>query len=259
MHKYKTLDHKTKSIGMLSFEHENGSYHLPDTALVVGIDETGCENYADKNFPVFGLGGCAVLARDYFRLIEEPWSMIKDSYFSGRNTPLHAAELKNPSKDQLSALESFFTNSPIFRFATMSAISFENGSGTDNLHLLVQSVMHQVCEFASLTNPSEVVFVIEDSQRIGKATRSYFSAYQMSSDNGIIPRKVMYATKDVCLSLLEVADFVVHPAGAQVRNRIKGTFPKSGPIRKDFEIVFHKADRRLCSYQEMLIAQPTEI
>lgn len=243
---------------MLSIEHENGKYDLPDTALIVGIDETGCEDYKDDNFPVFGLGGCAVRAGDYFSFVDDPWSEIKDRYFAGKNTPLHATDINKPTKDQLSALEFFFTKSPVFRFATMSAISFDNGSGTDNLHLLVQSVMHQVCEFASIVKPTEVVFIVEDSQRIGKAMRSYFSAYQFGTDEGVIPSKVMYATKDKCMSLLEVADFVVHPAGTQVRNRIKGRFPKSGPIRKDFEIVFHKADRRLCSYQEMLSAQETE-
>lgn len=244
------------NIGALSFQHEKGIYSPPDDALVIGIDETGCEDYLDNNFPVFGIGGCAIRAGDYFRFVDDPWSAMKDSHFNGKNMPLHAADLKKPSKGQLQALEEFFTELPFFRFATMSAITFQNGSGADNLHLLVQSVIHQVCEFASITQPPEVVFVLEDSQRIGKAMRQYFSAYQMGTDEGVIPSKIMYTTKNMCMSLLEVADFVLHPAGAQVRNRIKGTLSKTRPIRKDFEIVFHKADRRLCNYQEMLSAQP---
>lgn len=246
------------STGILSFEHENGKIKPPDTALIVGIDETGCEDYRDNNYPVFGLGGCAVRAGDYFRYADDPWSEMKDKYFGGRATSLHAADIKNPTKNQLLALESFFTEQPIFRFATMSAVSFDNNSGTDNLHLLVQSVIQQVCEFVSLVRPSEVIFVIEDSQRIGKSMRSYFSAYNIGTEDGVIPSKIMYATKDVCMSLLEIADFVIQPAGAQVRNRIKGTFPKSSSIRKDFKIVFRNVDPRLCSYQEMLSAQRTE-
>lgn len=244
---------------MISFVFDNGEYNLPSTALLVGIDETGCEDYKDDNFPVFGLGGCAVFASDYYRFLGDPWSDMKERFFGGKNNPLHAAELRKPSKEQLSALESFFTESPIFRLATMSARRFENLSRTDNLHLLVQSVLHQVCEIATLLKPTEIVFVTEDSQRIGKAMRNYFRAYQLASVDGVIPCKVMYATKDICLPLLEVADFVIHPAGAQVRNRIKSNPSKRVATRKDFEIVFLKVDKRFCKYQEMLLAQPDEI
>jgi len=36
-------------------------------------------------------------------------------------------------------------------------------------------------------------------------------------------------------SMLEVADFVMQAAGAQVRNRLQGKFD----IRKDFDLIFH--------------------
>ena len=242
--------------GILSLVHENGIIDVPDDALVVGIDETGCEDYKDDNFPVFGIGGCAIVARDYFRFLENPWHEIKDNYFGGKQVALHASDLKNPSKEQLSALKDFFTKLPFFRFACMSANSFENQTEETNVHLLSKSVMDQVCEFVTLVQPSQIIFIIENSERIGKSLLMHFSAYRYSNGDIDFSPQVLMADKKTKATCVEVADFVVHPAGAQVRNRLKG-FPNSNNIvRKDFEIVFYEIDNKFSSYRELLSAKP---
>lgn len=244
------------SLGVLSIEHENGKMDIPDSALIVGIDETGCEDYKDKKFPVFGIGGCAVLARDYFRFLDEPWKMMKDNHFGGQENRLHASDLHKPTDKQLQALELFFTKIPFFRFATMSAHTFDNNSGETSIHLLVTSIMHQVCEFATLAQPSNIIFIVEHSERIGKEVMHYLSSYKFGNEDCEITPKVLYATKGDLVTCLEVADFVVHPAGAQVRNRINNKPNNRSPIRKDFEVVFNNIDERLSNYQEILAAQP---
>ena len=244
------------SKGVLSLVHEKGVMDIPDDALVVGLDETGCEDYKDSQFPLFGLGGCAVLARDYFKYLEDPWHYIKEKYFGGKEVKLHASDLKRPTHEQLSALKDFFTKLPFFRFACISANTFDNQSEETNVHLLSVSVMGQVCEFASLVHPSKIVFIVENSDRIGKDLLKHFSAYRYTNDDKDFAPKVLLATKNVRATCVEVADFVVHPAGAQMRNRLIG-FPNPRQIiRKDFEIVFHKVDSKLSSYKEILSAKP---
>lgn len=241
---------------VLSLVHEKGILDIPDDALVVGVDETGCEDYKDRKFPLFGLGGCAVLARDYFKYLEDHWHYIKTNYFGGKQVELHASDLKKPTPEQLSALEDFFTKLPFFRFACISSNTFDNQSEETNVHLISVSVISQVCEFASLVQPSQIVFIMENSDRIGKDLLKYFSAYRYTNGDKDFAPKVLMASKNVRATCVEVADFVVHPAGAQVRNRLTGFPNPMQIIRKDFEIVFHKVDRKLCSYKEILSAKP---
>lgn len=240
-------------------ENAEGITEVHGNTLIVAIDETGCEDYKDNNFPVFGIGGCAVLARDYAKLIDDPWRSLKATCFGGDDIALHAADLRFPTPDQLKALELFFTKLPFFRFASTSARTFDNGSELSNVNLLVMSVMHQVCDFVSWVRPSQVLFIFEHSQRIGREVYSVLKSYKMENDEYEIVPRVMYATKESRLSCLEVADFVVHPAGAQVRNRISASKNKKSNIRKDFEVVFNKTDPRFSSYQEMILTLPSNL
>jgi Protein of unknown function (DUF3800) len=64
--------------------------------LLFFIDETGHETFADKNYPVFGLGGCAINSSSAAAAIAEPWRAMKAAHFGGEDVPLHANELRNP-------------------------------------------------------------------------------------------------------------------------------------------------------------------
>jgi hypothetical protein len=68
--------------------------------LLFFIDETGHEAFADKNSPVFGLGGCAINSSSAAAVIAE-WRAMKAAHFGGEDIPLHANELRNPTTDQL--------------------------------------------------------------------------------------------------------------------------------------------------------------
>ena len=61
--------------------------------LLFFIDETGHETFADKNYPVFGLGGCAINSSSAAAVIAEPWRAMKAAHFGGEDIPLHANEL----------------------------------------------------------------------------------------------------------------------------------------------------------------------
>ena len=65
--------------------------------LLFFIDETGHETFADKNYPVFGLGGCAINSSSATAVIAEPWRAMKAAHFGGEDIPLHANEIRNPT------------------------------------------------------------------------------------------------------------------------------------------------------------------
>jgi len=89
--------------------------------LLFFIDETGHETFADKNYPVFGLGGCAINSSSAAAVIAERWRAMKAAHFGGEDVPLHANELRNPTTEQLDALSKFFREQQFARLAvTMS-------------------------------------------------------------------------------------------------------------------------------------------
>lgn len=245
--------------GILSLVHEKGILDVPDTALIVGVDDTGNESFSDKKHPVFGLGGCAVLAKDYFRFLDDPWRYMKEIYFDGAEQKMHASELKKPTIEQLNALKYFFSKFPFFRFAVMAAETLKNQTIETNLHLICYSVLQRIAEFAKWVQPTEIVIIAENSARIQKDFLKHFSAYRIGNGEIEIQPKVLLASKKVRATCVEVADFVIHPAGAQVRNRLLGFKHMNNIIRKDFDAVFHNIDSKLVSYTELLSAKPKNV
>ena len=81
--------------------------------LLFFINETGHETFADKNYPVFGLGGCAINSSSAAAVIAEPWRAMKAAHFGGEDVPLHANELRNPTTEQLDALSKFFASNSL--------------------------------------------------------------------------------------------------------------------------------------------------
>jgi hypothetical protein len=89
--------------------------------LLFFIDETGHETFADKNYPVFGLGGCAINSSSAAAVVAEPWRAMEAAHFGGEDVLLHANELRNPTTEQLDALSKFFREQQFARLAvTMS-------------------------------------------------------------------------------------------------------------------------------------------
>jgi hypothetical protein len=231
-----------------TIEHDVDTVTYQGSTLLVGIDETGHEEFADPNHPVFGLGGCAVLLKHYDELINHPWRYMKERFFNGSDAPLHAADLRNPSKEQVEALEYFFTKFPFYRFAVMTAPTFQNNIDASLIQLVCNSIWGRIAEIAKWAQPTEVIVVIEQSERIKKDVYGYLAGYEIGHDSIRIKPRIFFAQKNTMQSFMEVADFVMHPAGAQVRNRIFGRFG----VRQDFSAVFHKVDRRLAEYIELL-------
>lgn len=243
------------SLDTFTIVHDAGTVEYPGSTLLVGVDETGHELFADKRHPVFGLGGCAMLVRHYEEHLDHPWRQMKEHFFGGATTQLHAADLRSPSAEQVQALGHFFTSHPFFRFAAMAASSYANTTQAPLTQLLGHTVWEHVAEVAKWTQPTEVVVVIEDSERLRRELYGYIAGYEIGNETIRIKPRVFLAKKSAKQSFMEVADFVIQAAGAQVRNRVLSKLNLLNPIRQDFAAVFHKVDRKLAHYVELLEAR----
>ena len=76
--------------------------------LMVFVDETGHEEFADPNYPAFGFGGCAVPAFAANDVLEQAWREMKQCHFGGADVALHASGLRNPTPEHLQSLKAFF-------------------------------------------------------------------------------------------------------------------------------------------------------
>jgi hypothetical protein len=98
----------------------SGELKPSDLCLLVYIDETGHELFADEKYPVFGMGGCAILSQTCHRLLDDPWRRMKKGAFGIEDRPLHASEiLRSATPEQREELLRFFYNALFSRFAVV--------------------------------------------------------------------------------------------------------------------------------------------
>jgi len=235
---------------ILVLEGENGQrIELEDTTLVVWIDETGHEQFRDPNYPIFGLGGCAVLVRDYSRLIAQPWQYMKLRYFSGQ-AGLHAKDLR-PTREQLMALEYFFTQFQFFRIAAITSKEAQLPSGLVVYHMVATCLRERIIQVAKWTPLTRLAVILEASQRADALANRYLRFnLQITDIDGkrTLPTDYFLMPKSANEPGLEVADFIMHAAGGQTKSRLNGA---REPGRKDFKVVFREVDPRLASFMEI--------
>jgi hypothetical protein len=117
--------------------------------LMVFVDETGHEEFADPNYPVFGFGGCAVPAFCCADVLERPWREMKERHFGGADVALHASDLRQPTPEQLEALGAFFRAKRFGRFAVIMCRDVSLPEGESPIQAMRGAVRDRWSELAS--------------------------------------------------------------------------------------------------------------
>ena len=179
------------------------------------VDEFGHEDFADPKYRVYALGGCAVMAGNVDQVIKEPWCTMKAAQFGGADVPLHAADLTNPTAEQLNALGEFFRNQPFGRFAVTMTGDTLLPEGRKPLSVMPMVLRRRWEELASRCHPTpvEFAFLHEASERGDPLIEKVLWPYDLVHIEGKqIPVHHGFMAKSSD-EALEVADFVVQAAG----------------------------------------------
>lgn len=225
------------------------------TALLAFIDDTGHETFADPQFPVFGLGGCAVLSGEYDKTLRTPWRTFKAQYCGGVEVRLHAAEFAAAFPQAVAPLASFFRSAQFFRFAVTATsrtqlLSTEivgHGPGRsapvyEQVTIVLRLRLKEIIENSG-QRIDELVIIQEASERGDRLADRYFRDFVVAPPYQHLPVHLLRGTKALGEPGLEVADFIAHTAGAQARRRLEGA-----GWGRDFDSVFRTPARRLTSY-----------
>jgi len=231
----------------LVLEHTNGILRLPESTLVIALDDTGHEKFPDPNYPVFGLGGCAFLVRDYQRLIETPWNYMCGKYFPDFRRPMHATDLRKPSKEQLDALNHFYENFQFFRLATTVSINAEKDIEQDYIQIIGASMLNRILDVTKSVIFDRCIILIEESERIELKIVQCFSEKIITGEGNEVKIEIGLIPKSACIPAMEVADMIVHTAGTQTRHRLKG----NKTPKPDFEKIFNSVPKFLTSFMEI--------
>jgi hypothetical protein len=225
---------------------EPTALELRDRCLAVYVDETGHE--ALDGQPVYGLGGCAVLGRDYERILNGPWRAVRKQIAGSFDAQLHANKFRKP--EDIDVVARFFREKPFWRFA---AVITQKTILADQLTLLgtmKDALEKRINDIAGKTLCEEVRVVFELSQRADRLIENAFQSFDFSRGSKHILSECGFMPKSVREPGLEVADFMMHAVGRQIRHNLI----KRPTFLPDFCSVFHSVDPELSSFIEVTAA-----
>lgn len=220
---------------------------LPNDCLAVFVDDTGHEALV-KGQPVYGLGGCAVMACNLDRLIYQPWREVRRCVTGSADTPLHASDFgQKATPEQISVVAEFFKTQPFFRFGAIMSTTTSLVEEMGPVQTIAKTLQNRIVDIFKWTTCKEVRVIFESSDRANSLVEDAFQGFEIMEDDKPIPIECYFMPKSAADPALEVADFVMHAVGRQARKNLT----KRDDFVLDFKTVFHSVDERLVSFMEV--------
>ncbi len=220
---------------------------LPSDCLVVFVDDTGHEALV-KGQPVYGLGGCAVMACNLDRVIRQPWREVRRCVTGLADRPLHASDFgQEATTEQISIVAEFFKTQPFFRFGAILSTTTILADELDCIQTIAKTLQNRIVDIFKWTTCKEVRVIFESSDRANSLVENAFQGFEIKEDDKSIPIECYFMPKSSADPALEVADFVMHAVGRQARKNLI----KRSDFALDFKAVFHSVDERLVSFMEV--------
>jgi hypothetical protein len=220
-----------------------------DRSLAVYVDDTGHESLNGQ--PVYGLGGCAVMGHDYERIINQPWRAVRKHVTGSSETRLHANKFSRKTED-IHVVARFFREQPFWRFAAVFTNETIMAEKLTQLGTMRGVLEKRINEIVGKTRCNEVRVVFESSQRANRLIESTFQSFDFRRGLERIPSECGFMPKSAGEPALEVADFVMHAVGRQMRHSLI----KRDTFLPDFCAVFHSRGPELSSFIEVTGAFP---
>jgi Protein of unknown function (DUF3800) len=215
------------------------------------IDDTGDPAYRDPVNPIFGLGGCAVLARDLVRVIREPWAAVRTAVAGSSTAQIHATRAeRRMNKTKENAIRSFFIEQQFMRLAYVSSAQTQYARTTEIDDVVIRStaavLLQRILEVAKWTPFSSIVAIFEDNPYLRPRLEAAPGDLQFEENGRVIPHEWCIMSKSAREPGLEVADFMMHTIAGYCRS---GRDPQS-KFAARFSAIFGTKDERLCSFME---------
>jgi hypothetical protein len=220
---------------------------LPERCLAVFVDDTGHEALIPGH-PVYGLGGCAALGRDFDRIIRLPWREIRRRVTGSPDTPLHANSFAGfATPENIAAVAEFFRVQPFARFGAIISTETSLADELGPVPTIAKVLQARIADIARWTAFDSLAVIFESSQRADRLIEGAFQGFALEEGGAPIPVECYFMRKQHGAPALQVADFVMHAVGRQARQNLK----KRGDFTPDFCAVFHAVDRPLTSFMEV--------
>jgi hypothetical protein len=235
----------------------SGELKPSNLCLLVFIDETGHELFADEKYPVFGMGGCAILGETCHRLLDVPWRRMKKGVFGIEGRPLHASEiLRTATPEQRDELLRFFYNGLFSRFAVVIRKDSSIPLDLKPYPIIAGALCDAITRIMFPYPLDSIALIFEDSQRGNRLVQQHFGSMRWFKEPGkeeiTVHRGLM--DKKHLEAGLEVADFIVNTAGRHVRHAIMTGEREPNDF---FNVTFRNVPQLLTHFVEIAAAERT--
>ncbi|GLR89785.1 hypothetical protein GCM10007857_64990 [Bradyrhizobium iriomotense] len=220
---------------------------LPNDCLAVFADDTGHEALVPDQ-PVYGLGGCAVLAQDLDAIVRTPWRQVRRQATGSPDTPLHASDFgRSATREQILAAAAFFRQGRFARFGAIVSVDTAFDGNLGPLLTIALVLRQRIIDIARWTRFGSVAVIFESSERADPLIEKAFQDFSIEENGKPLPVECYFMRKQEGEPGLEVADFIMHAIGRQARHNLT----KRGTFVPDFAAVFHGIDTKLVSFMEV--------